>query len=149
MIIKSSNDTNQLRQEIISMIQELELTYDKFRGLTILNDKFVTDSIKAGFMQEIENYDMGALFRIITQNDQIHYFDLEVNNQKPDSLSMSLNEKQEYALTLQPNQMNVLCGCFIHIFDSQLNPEALQLVNIMGAMVTDQIIPFLTTHIVV
>jgi len=69
MIIKSSNDTNQLRQEIISMIQELELTYDKFRGLTILNDKFVTDSIKAGSMQEIENYDMGALFRIITQND--------------------------------------------------------------------------------
>jgi hypothetical protein len=43
----------------------------------------------------------------------------------------------------------VLHDCFIHIYDSDLNPMAMNLCNCTGATITSNIIPFLTTHIVV
>ena len=36
----------------------------------------------------------------------------------------------------------------IHIFDKDLYKDCSQLCNIMGATITDEIIPFFTTHIV-
>lgn len=43
----------------------------------------------------------------------------------------------------------ILSDCFIHVYDSELNPMAMDLINATGAMINDSIIPFLTTHIVV
>lgn len=45
-------------------------------------------------------------------------------------------------------EISILKDCVIHVYDNELNPEALHLANLMGAIVTDSIIPFLTTHII-
>jgi hypothetical protein len=42
-----------------------------------------------------------------------------------------------------------LYECSVHIYDNELNPQAMRLVNALGGMLTDSIVPFLTTHIVV
>ena len=45
--------------------------------------------------------------------------------------------------------MLVLESCVVHIFDKEIADEASKLCNLMGAMITDEIVPFFTTHIVV
>lgn len=55
----------------------------------------------------------------------------------------------EYVRNLEIGEFNVLDDCMIHIYDNSLNPEALNICNLLGAMTTDSIVPFLTSHIVV
>jgi uncharacterized membrane protein YjjP (DUF1212 family) len=43
----------------------------------------------------------------------------------------------------------VLSECFVHIYDNDLNPMAMNLCNCTGAMITNSIVPFLTTHVLV
>ena len=62
---------------------------------------------------------------------------------------MSVEEKLEYFQQMQVCEDMVLADCFIHDYDTELNPMALDLINATGSMMTDSIIPFLTTHIVV
>ena len=59
-----------------------------------------------------------------------------------------LNEKLEKAMSLQVTDGMVLKDCAIHIFDVELNPEAQHLCNAMGAILTDEIVPLFTTHVV-
>ena len=61
---------------------------------------------------------------------------------------MPLSQKIEYVAALDVQDMPILENCVINIFDNSLSQEASQLCNLMGAMTTDTIIPFLTTHIV-
>ena len=63
-------------------------------------------------------------------------------------MTLELPDKIKHFRGLEIDQKLILEDCYIHIFDPTLNPEALDLCNMMGAMVTDSIIPFLTTHIV-
>ena len=65
-----------------------------------------------------------------------------------DTLEMGQDDKLKHFSKLEINQKLILDECNIHIFDPMLNPEALELSNMMGAMVTDSIVPFLTTHVV-
>ena len=58
---------------MVSFIKAHQLTSDQFRGLSILSDQFVQKSLDQGELAEKESYDMGALFRIITQNDQSYF----------------------------------------------------------------------------
>lgn len=42
-----------------------------------------------------------------------------------DTLQMSLEDKIKYISELEPSEKMILDECNIHIFDNQLNPEAL------------------------
>lgn len=46
------------------------------------------------------------------------------------------------------NDLDFLSDCAIHVFDDKLNPEAAQLAMVMGSMVTDEIVPHFTTHVI-
>ena len=62
-------------------------------------------------------------------------------------MDLALEEKIEYCMKLQSGEMNILAGVYVHIYDS--NAEAQTLCDIMEATTTSNIIPFLTTVIVV
>lgn len=71
------------------------------------------------------------------------------NTEKIDTLAMPLDQKMEHVRNLEIEDFTILDECMIHIYDNSLNPEALNLCNLLGAMTTDNIVPFLTTHIIV
>jgi hypothetical protein len=66
-----------------------------------------------------------------------------------DTLTMPLDQKMEYVRNLEIEEFTFLDECMIHIYDNSLNPAELNLCNLLGAMTTDNIVPFLTTHVVV
>jgi len=63
---------------------------------------------------------MGALFRILTQNDQSFFSksnDLRSEVTK-DTLSMEYSEKIEFVKNLEPSEFCQLQDCVIHVFDN-------------------------------
>jgi len=85
----------------------------------------------------------------LTQNDQSAFSEPEMAAQAIDTSSLSFDEKMAHVQELEICDFNFLGECMIHIYDNSLNPVATQLCNLLGAMMTDSVIPFLTTHIVV
>ena len=77
------------------------------------------------------------------------FFIILLDSTAKNTLKMSVEEKLEYFQQMQVCEDMVLADCFIHVYDTELNPMALDLINATGSMMTDSIIPFLTTHIVV
>lgn len=108
------------KSDIIKFIQTHKLTSNQFRGLTILKDQYILGSLEAGHLLDKEDYDMGALFRILTQNDQSFFSksnDLRSEVTK-DTLSMEYSEKIEFVKNLEPSEFCQLQDCVIHIFDN-------------------------------
>ena len=46
-----------------------------------------------------------------------------------------------------PQDHDFLQDVFIHIYDAQLNPQATEIANTLCASITDDLVPFLTTHV--
>ena len=102
-----------------------------------------------GESQSISDFDLGAMFRIMTQNDKSFYFETKLTG-TIDPSKMSLHQKMDYISSLEPGEFQILKGVVIHIFDQQkLNPVAVNLCNLMEAQVTDMIVPFYTRYILV
>ena len=114
------------------------MSSEQFRSLTILSDKFITKSLDEGHLQDFESFDMGALFRIMTQNDQSFFSkDSKSEHTKADTLSLDYNSKIDFVKALEPSEFCKLQDCVIHVFDNNLNSEAVELCNLLGAMVTE------------
>lgn len=124
------------------------MTSELFRSFHILSHFYIAKSIENGKPLELMGFDQGAFFRIITQNDQSVFYKEEVSIEK-NTEKMSLDEKIEHCQHMQVSEDMVLSDCFIHNYDNDLNPMAMNLCNCTGATITSNIIPFLTTHIVV
>lgn len=62
--------------------------------------------------------------------------------------AVDLSQKLQQAMDMEPAEAMILKDCVVHVFDVELNPEAQQLCNAMGAMMTDEIVPLFTTHVV-
>jgi hypothetical protein len=135
VILKTdSNESDKVAQ----FIRSHNLSSEQFRSLTILSDKFITKSLDEGHLQDFESFDMGALFRIMTQNDQ-SFFSKESKSEhtKADTLSLDYNSKIDFVKALEPSEFCKLQDCVIHVFDNNLNSEAVELCNLLGAMVTE------------
>lgn len=147
MVVKGTeNDKTSVVNSVTQIVKHFKLSAAQFRVLKIVKETFLTQSVEKGELQGSDAYDLGALFRILTQNDQSVF--IEEMDTKPDTMGMSLEQKMEHFKLCQISEMAPLQECMIHIYDESLNPNAIRLCNLLGGMTTDSIVPFLTTHVV-
>lgn len=115
-----------------------------------MNSKFILEGAKKS-ETNLDDYDLGSMFRILTQNDRSFYHetDSSTDRMEVDTIKLSYEQKLEKVQNMQAGEFGILDGQVFFIFDTNLNPEANTLCNLMEAQVTDQIIPFYTNYIVV
>lgn len=68
-----------------------------------------------------------------------------------DDATMAITDphvKMEHVANMQASKFQVLADVCVHIYDESLREEATWLCNLMGAIVIDEIVPYMTTHII-
>ena len=92
IIIKTQSDDRQsVKDSVVSFIQRFGLTASQFREMKIVKETFVSKSIEQGILQNREGFDLGALFRILTQGDQSVFNRQESSAGATDTKTMPLD----------------------------------------------------------
>ena len=167
VLLKEKND--HMVEAIQNFIKEHKITQEQFEKLKFVNKHWVDYVVAAGSWSgvNLEEQNMGHVFRMFTQNDPAVFF-------KPQSAKerVSVERQQElveYALKeLQTHSAQVVIDAFkngyqgqklpvntlllrdtiLYIFDEKVAEVTKCFANLTGATVFNELIPFLTTHIV-
>lgn len=135
-------------KSITSLIQIHQLTFEAFSKLTILSEHWLEEVEKQQKPVPHDSYNMGVLFTIYQQGDRKVYFEKKVAPLKKEKSVKSLPELIETKSRDSADLDNVLQECVINCYESEMYQYCFKLGAILGATVTNEIMPHFTTHVV-
>ncbi|TNV81653.1 hypothetical protein FGO68_gene48 [Halteria grandinella] len=147
--ILGGNQTEHTNRLIRLFIQSHSLTYESFTSLpTIVSSHYIDDCLSSNTLLEAEpTYNAGLLFTLYLQGDRsVFYTPPKVA--KKEKRQKTVGELLETVSRQQADEGIILEDCVIAVAEQELYARAFRLCNLLGAVVTDQITPQFTTHVI-
>eukprot|EP00347_Sterkiella_histriomuscorum_P001012 403373677 len=160
VIKQQRRDFKEACDDVELLIKQFKVTFKQYEQMNIISDSWITKSIMGEQLQDTLIYSMNQLFNMICQGDRSVFYqpvvkvnELKSSNQngkgKKYNASTNIPALMEQWTKYGAHELTILSDCVISFFGSdQNNQHAYKLANLLGANLTDSIIPTYTTHII-
>ncbi|CDW73016.1 UNKNOWN [Stylonychia lemnae] len=152
LIKQQRRDFKDAVQDIELMIKHFKITFKQFEQMQIISDQWAIKSIMKDEKIPTIDYNLGMLFKIMISGDRSVFYvppmtKQDQNKARKKSLQQNVYSVMEQWTKYSANELNILEDCVITFYGNE-DQHGNKLANLLGANITDSIIPTYTTHIV-